>query len=97
MIINNNINSFSNLYTSNAVVATKQSNNASRIQKTTRSFQDEMNISKEAQAFNEMLRKLHNDSGIRQDKVEEYSRKIADGNYNVESENIAASILLSRF
>ena len=31
-----------------------------------------------------------------QDKVEEYSRKIEDGSYNVASENIAASILSNR-
>ena len=95
MIINNS-NNFSNLYTSNALSSTKQTNNVSRTQKTN-SFQDEMRISKEAQSFNEMLKKLRGESEIRQDKVEEYSRKIADGSYNVESENIAASILFNQF
>lgn len=96
MIINNNISAFSNLYTANTIIATKQSNNANRGQKT-KSFQDEMTISKEAQSFSEMIKKIHGESGVRQDKVEEYSRKIADGSYNVASENIAASIILSRF
>ena len=96
MIINNNIHAFSNLYTANAVVATKKSNSVSRNQKV-RTFQDEMAISKEAQTFNEMVQKIKNESEIRQDKVEEYSRKISDGNYNVASENIAASVLSNRY
>lgn len=96
MIINNNIHAFSNLYSANAVIATKQSNSASRNQKT-RSFQDEMTISKEAQTFNEMVQRIKNENEIRQDKVEEYSRRIEDGSYNVASENIAASILLNRY
>ena len=96
MIINNNINAFSNLYTANAVIATKQSNNASRNQKV-KSFQDEMIISKEAQTFKDMLKKLKGESEIRQDKVEEYSRKIAEGSYDIGAENIAASIILNRF
>ena len=96
MIINNNIHSFSNLYTANAVMSTKQSNSMSRNQKA-RTFQDEMLISKEAQAFNDMLQNIKSQSDIRQDKVEEYSRKIEDGSYNVASENIAASILSNRY
>ena len=96
MIINNNVNSFSNLYTANAVIATKQSNSASKVQKAN-SFQDEMKISKDVQSFNTMLKKLRGQSEVRQDKVEEYSRKISSGSYDVKSENVAASILLSRF
>ena len=96
MIINNNIHAFSNLYTANAVVATKQSNNVSRTEKT-RSFQDEMIISKEAQSFKDMLKKLRGESEVRQAKVDEYSRKIEEGSYDIESENIAASIILNRF
>ena len=96
MIINNNIHAFSNLYTANAVVATKQSNSTSRGQKA-RSFQDEMIISKEAQTFKDMLNKIRGESEIRQDKVEEYSRKIESGSYDIGAENIAASILSGHF
>ena len=96
MIINNNIHAFSNLYTANAVIATKQSNSTSQNQKI-RSFQDEMTISKEAQAFKSMLKKLQNESEIRQDKVEEYSRMIENGSYNIGSENIAASMISRSF
>ena len=93
MIINN-LNSISSLYTSNAVAATKKSDNAS---KKVRSFQDEMLISNEAQVFKTMIKKLHNTSDVRQDKIEEYSRKIEEGSYDVKAENIAASILMNRF
>ena len=96
MIINNNVNAFSNLYTANAVIATKQSNSASKVQKA-KSFQDEMKLSKDVQSFKLMLKKLQGQSEVRQDKVDEYSRKIADGVYDVKSENVAASILLNRF
>ena len=96
MIINNNIHAFSNLYTASAVIATKQSNSASRNQKI-KSFQDEMTISNEAQTFKDMLKKLQNETEVRQDKVEEYSRMIENGSYNIGSENIAASMISSRF
>ena len=96
MIINKNINSFSNLYTANAVMTTKQSNSASRNQKA-RSFQDEMILSKDAQTFKNMLIKLQTESDVRQDKVDEYSHKIEDGSYNIKAENIAASIIESSF
>ena len=96
MIINNNIHAFSNLYTANAVIATKQSNSASRNQKM-KTFQDEMTISKEAQSFKDMLKKLQSESEVRQDKVEEYSHMIETGSYDIGSENIAASIIANRF
>ena len=94
MIINNNVNSL--LYTSNAVSSTKKSNNAIKA-KNVNSFQDEMRLSKEALTFNDMLKKLQKESDVRQDKVEEYSRKIETGSYDIASENIAASILMNNF
>ena len=94
MVINNNTNSFSNLYTANAVMTTSQSNNASRNRRI-KTFQDEMILSKEAQSFKDMLTKLKGESDVRQEKVDEFSQKIEEGNYNIESENIAASIIES--
>ena len=91
MIINNNVHAFSNLYATNL---NRQSENINRNQK---SFRDEMIISQEAQSFKDMLRKIQSESEIRQDKVEEYSRMIEEGSYSVESENIAAGILMNIF
>ena len=87
MIINNHINNFSNLYTANAVIATNQSNDASRNKKI-KSFKDEMIISKDAQSFKDMLKKLQGESEVRQEKVDVY---------DIESENIAASIIANHF
>ena len=94
-MIVNNLNSMANIYTSNAVVSTRYSNAAvssRNIQK-----RDEISLSKEAQSFSEILQKLRDESEVRQDKVAEFQQKIESVNYHVASENIAASLLLSRF
>ena len=94
-MIVNNLNSMANIYSSNAVVSTRYANAAVG----TRNIQkrDEISLSKEAQSFSEILKKLRNESEVRQDKVAELQQKIESGNYHVASENIAASLLLSRF
>ena len=94
-MIVNNLNSMANIYSSNAVVSTRYANSAigaRNIQK-----RDEISLSKEAQSFSEILKKLRNESEVRQDKVAEFQQKISSGNYHVAAENIAASLLLSRF
>ena len=94
-MIVNNVNPMANIYSSNAVVSSRYANAtaASRnIQK-----RDQLSLSNEAQSFSEILKKLRGESDVRQDKVAEFEQKISSGNYHVESENIAASLLLSRF
>lgn len=94
-MIVNNLNSMANIYSSNAVVSTRYANaavGARNIQK-----RDEISLSKEAQSFSEILKKLRDESEVRQDKVAEFQQKISSGTYHVASENIAASLLLSRF
>ena len=94
-MIVNNLNSMANIYSSNAVVSTRYANaavGARNIQK-----RDEISLSKEAQSFSEILKKLRDESEVRQDKVAEFQQKISSGNYHVAAENIAASLLLSRF
>lgn len=94
MIINN-VSSVSNLYASSAVSSSKYSNSVSGVRSVQRD--DKVIFSNEAQSFKEMLGKLQNTSEVRQDKVDEFEKKIANGTYNVSAENIAASILASRF
>ncbi len=91
----NNVNSPANIYSSNAVIATRYANSATA----TRNIQkrDEIMLSNTAQSFADMLKKLQGESEVRREKVDEFERKIASGNYDVKSENIAASILMSRF
>lgn len=94
-MIVNKLNSMANIYSSNAVVATRYANaatNARNVQK-----RDQLSLSNEAQSFSEVLRKLRGESEVRQDKVAEFEKKVSDGSYHVDSENIAASLLLNRF
>ena len=43
-----------------------------------------------------MLQKLREEPEVRQDKVDYYSKAIADGTYQVSAENIAAAMLGQR-
>lgn len=94
-MIVNNVNSLSSVYSSSAIVATRYSNTISGAKELHRG--DKLTLSTEAQSFSEMLSKLKDTSEIRQDKVDEFEQKIANGTYSVAAENIAASILASRF
>lgn len=89
MPINNSVGSLSSLYQINSFSLARRNS----IQ-AVRSFRDEMMLSTETQTFNEMLRRLRQStSDVRQDKVDEYSARIADGSYFASSDDIAAGIL----
>ena len=90
----NNVNPAANLYTSTSNAAARYAAAASvgNVQK-----RDELTLSQQAQSFQEVLKKLQNETEVRQSKVDEYTQKIAGGNYNVSSSDIALSILASRF
>ena len=94
-MIVNNVNSMANIYSSNAVVSTHYSNAATA----TRNIQkrDQLSLSNQAQSFSEILKKLRDESEVRQDKVAEFEKQVSNGTYHVAAENIAASLLLNRF
>jgi negative regulator of flagellin synthesis FlgM len=94
-MIVNKLNSMANIYSSNAVVATRYANAAANSRNVHK--RDQLSLSNEAQSFSEILQKLRGESEVRQDKVAEFEKKVSDGSYHVESENIAASLLLNRF
>ena len=94
-MIVNNLNSMANIYSSNAVVSTRYANAATSARNVQK--RDEISLSKEAQSFSEILKQLRNESEVRQDKVNKFEQQVSSGNYHVASENIAASMLLSRF
>jgi negative regulator of flagellin synthesis FlgM len=94
-MIVNNVNPMANVYSSNAVVSSRYTNAATASRNVQK--RDQLSLSNEAQSFSEILKKLRGESDVRQDKVAEFQQKISSGNYHVESENIAASLLLSRF
>lgn len=94
-MIVNNLNSMANIYTSNAVGATRYANtigNARNIQK-----RDELSLSSEAQSFSEILKKLRAESDVRQERINDLAQKVSSGTYNVPAEEIAMSLLMTRF
>lgn len=89
----NNVNPAANLYSSTSNAASRYASaGVSNVQK-----RDELTLSQQAQSFQDILKKLQNESEVRQTKVDEYTQKIANGTYNVSSSDIALSILASRF
>ena len=91
-MIVNNVNSAANLYSAGATRYVNSALSTRGVQK-----KDELTLSNQAQSFQDMLKKLQNESEVRQDKVAEFTQKIESGTYNVSAENIAASILSVRF
>jgi len=91
-MIVNNVNSAANLYSAGATRYVSSVLASRGVQR-----KDELTLSNQAQSFKDMLQKLHSESEVRQDKVDELTQKISSGNYNVSAENIAASILSVRF
>lgn len=81
----------STAYYSN-VAATRYTGNARGVQKSA-SF----TLSKEAQSFSDMLKKLKGTSEVRADKVSEIQQKISSGEYSVSAENLALSLLTNRY
>lgn len=94
-MIVNNVNPIANIYSSNAVVSSRYASAATAARNVQK--KDQLSLSNEAQSFSEILKKLRNESDVRQDKVAEFEQKISSGNYFINSENIAASLISSRF
>ena len=89
----NNLRSVSNLYSPTQTRQTSRANsNANRVQN-----RDEFVISKSGQDFGELLGRLQSVSDVRQDRIDELSAQIENGTYHIDAEDIAASILNSRF
>lgn len=90
----NNVNSAANIYssTSNSASRYAAASSVGNVQK-----KDELTLSSQAQSFQDILKKLQNESEVRQSKVDEISQKISNGTYNVSSSDIALGILGSRF
>ncbi len=90
----NNVNPAASLYTStsNAAARYAAASGVGSVQR-----RDELTLSQQAQSFQDILKKLQNETEVRQTKVDEYTQKIANGTYNVSSSDIAMSILASRF
>lgn len=91
MLINNVTQSLASLY------AGKSSNGISRNSATERkSLKDEVVFSSEAQSFSALLQKARGMDEVRQEKVDYFQQKIADGSYSVSAQDLAGK-LLTRF
>lgn len=82
-------------YYSGSVAATRYANAAGYVRGAQKS--DAFTPSKEAQSFSEMLNKLKNESDVRADRVRDLEQKISSGQYFVSAQDIAASLLTSRY
>ena len=91
-MIVNNVTSAANLYSAGSARYVAPASGTRNVQ-----AKDGFTISNETQSFKAMLQKLHSESEVRQEKVEEFTQKIESGTYNVPAENIAASMLTIRF
>ncbi len=92
MIINSYVQALNSVYTSNSTSGPRR---VSRVERP--EARDEVVLSGEAQSFKDMFQELRNQDEVRPDKVAEFTEKIESGSYHVGAENIAASILGTRF
>ena len=92
MIINSYVQALNSVYATNSTSGTRR---VSRVEHP--EVKDEVVLSGEAQSFRDMFQELRNQSEVRPDKVAEFTKKIESGSYHVGAENIAASILGTRF
>ncbi len=90
----NNVNPAAGYYssTSNAASRYAAASAVGSVQK-----KDELTLSSQAQSFQDILQKLRKENEVRQSKVDEFTQKIASGDYKVSSSDIALSLLASRF
>lgn len=92
-MIVNNVNSTAKYYSS--VGAARYANATSSVRGAQKT--DAFTPSREAQNFSDLLNKLKNESEVREDRVNELQKRIAAGQYFVSAEQIASSLLISRY
>lgn len=92
MIINGNVQAVTGAYSVSSAGGVKRASSVREVEKS-----DEVVLSHEGQSFSSMLQKLQNMDEVRGEKVKALGPQVQSGNYNVSSENIAASLLGIRF
>ena len=86
----NKVNSTANYYPN--VAATRYTSNVRGVQRS-----EAFTLSKEAQTFSDMLKKLKATPEVRADKVNEIQQRISAGEYSVSADNLALSLLTNRY
>ena len=91
MLVNNNsaLQALASLYANDSAKSARRA----RATEGVPSFKDELFISKEAQSFSDMLSELKSMDDVRPDRVETLSQQLTGGHYEVDAENVAASML----
>ena len=92
MFINNNIQAMTGAYGVSSSTATRSPKKVETVKDA-----DEVQLSMGAQSFSGLLQQLHGMDEVRSDKVEALSKQVADDSYSVAAENIAGSLVDTRF
>ena len=92
MFINNNIQKVTGVY---SVSSAASPPHVSKVE--TAKTADEVQLSTGAQNFSGLLQQLQGMNEVRADKVEALSKQVADGSYSVAAENVASSLVDTRF
>lgn len=92
MFINNNIQAVTGAYNVSSASSSRRTGKAEDAKDA-----DEVQLSTKAQSFSGLLQQLHGMDETRADKVQALSQQVADGSYSVAAENIASSLLDTRF
>lgn len=92
MIIRGNIQALAGAYNVSSAANTHSIYKTSAVKKS-----DELVLSGEAKSFSAMLNKLQAIDETRTSRVEELKNEVNSGNYNVDSDKIALSLLNARY
>lgn len=95
MMINNSIPSVLKAYVDNKTV--KNPVKEKTVATGGSEKKDEIILSVQAQSFSQLLQKAKNNTGVRQDKVDDIVQKIGDGHYQSDARLIAEKMLATRY
>ena len=93
MFINNNIQAVTGSYSVSSSASSRHANKT----EAGKDAADEVQLSTGAQNFSGLLQQLQGMNEVRADKVEALSKQVADGSYSVAAENVASSLVDTRF
>ncbi|MCH3959772.1 MAG: flagellar biosynthesis anti-sigma factor FlgM [Selenomonas sp.] len=92
MLINNNIQAVTGAYNVSTSTSARHTSKTEAAKDA-----DEVQLSTGVQSFSGLLQQLRGTDATRSEKVSALSQQMADGSYSVKAENIASSLLDTRF
>lgn len=94
MIVNNNVQSILKAYADQPL---RNSTKDKMKVATDEPIQDKVSLSNQAQSFSHILQKAKVDQSIRQEKVDQITKDIQSGQYQIDARLIAEKMLNNRF